>query len=96
MIPPDSRAEIARAEIARAEIARAAPEEARRRDRLIGLFLAGAVLFDPPLLTLFSGATWHGWPLLYVYLFLVWAGLIAAVATIAERRRRLLPPADEA
>jgi len=71
------------------------PEEARRRDRLIGLFFCGVVLFDPPLLALFSDASWRGWPLIYVYVFLAWAGLIAGVAMVTERRRRLSRPPVE-
>ncbi len=71
------------------------PEESRRHDRLIGLCIAGVVLFDPPLLNLFSDATWRGWPLIYVYVFVVWAVLIGAVASIAERRRRGARPVLE-
>jgi len=50
-----------------------------RRDRLVGLFVAGVVLLDPPLLNLVGG-TLLGIPSLYLYLFVVWALLIAAVA----------------
>jgi len=71
-------------------------EEARQRDKLLGLFVFGVVAFNPPLLNLFSGATLFGWPLLYVYLFVVWALLIGAVALAVERRRRrnIGPPDD--
>lgn len=63
------------------------PREARRRDQLIGVCALGLLLLNPPLLVLFgSGATMFGVPLLYVYLFAVWAGLIGAVALIAESR----------
>jgi uncharacterized protein (DUF58 family) len=55
-----------------------------RRDRMLGLFAAGVVLFNPPILNLVGG-TLFGWPALYLYLFLVWALLIAAVALISER-----------
>jgi hypothetical protein len=64
------------------------PEEARRRDKLIGLFGLGVLLFNPPLLDLFSGGTVFGWPLLYVYLFGAWAVVIGAAALVVERRRR--------
>ena len=37
-----------------------------RRDRLIGLFILGAVLFNTPILNLFGG-TLFGWPALYLY-----------------------------
>ena len=39
-----------------------------RRDRLIGLFVLGLVLFNPPILNLVGG-TIFGWPALFVYLF---------------------------
>jgi peptidoglycan/LPS O-acetylase OafA/YrhL len=64
------------------------PEEARRRDQLLGLFVLGLALFNPPLLYLFSGGTVFGWPLLYVYIFVVWALVIAIVAIVVSRRRR--------
>jgi hypothetical protein len=67
-----------------------------RRDRLIGLFIAGAVLLNPPILNLFGG-TLGGWPVLYLYLFIVWALLIAGVAIVMRGRaegdeRRNGPP----
>ena len=63
------------------------PDEVRRRDRLIGLFLLALVLLNPPLLLLFGGGdTVFGLPLLYVYIFVAWLLIIAAVAWIAERR----------
>ena len=70
---------------------------AARRDRLIGLFIAGVVLLNPPILNLFGG-TLAGWPVLYLYLFLVWALLIAGVglvmrgSTEADERRDRAPP----
>jgi hypothetical protein len=63
------------------------PSEARRRDRLIGLCALGLLLFDPPIAGLFAGSTILGWPLHILYLFLVWAGIIAGVAWIAEGER---------
>jgi hypothetical protein len=55
-----------------------------RRDRMVGLFAAGALLLDPPLLNLVGG-TVFGWPALYLYLFGVWIALIIAAAFIIER-----------
>jgi hypothetical protein len=55
--------------------------------RLVAVFLGGCVLFNYPLLSLFDrGASLFGIPLLYAYVFAAWAGLIAAMAWIIERR----------
>ena len=63
------------------------PDEVRRRDRLIGLFLLALVVLNPPLLMLFGGGdTVFGLPLLYLYIFVAWLLIIGAVAWIAERR----------
>jgi uncharacterized protein (DUF58 family) len=56
-----------------------------RRDRMIGLFAIGLFVLNPPILNLVNG-TIFGWPALYLYLFLVWALLIVAIAVISERR----------
>jgi len=53
-----------------------------RRDRMVGLFAAGVVLFNPPILNLVGG-TLFGWPALYLYLFAVWGLLIAAIALMS-------------
>lgn len=55
-----------------------------KRDRLVGLFIAGVVLLNPPVLNLVGG-TLFGWPALYLYLFGVWGGLIVVTALIVER-----------
>jgi hypothetical protein len=55
-----------------------------RRDRFIGLFVIGAILFNPPILNLFGG-TVFGWPTLFVYLFVAWAVIIAGIALVVER-----------
>ena len=55
-----------------------------RRDRLVGLFLLGVILFNPPILNLFGG-TLFGWPVLFVYLFVAWALIIAGVALVVGR-----------
>jgi hypothetical protein len=63
------------------------PDEVRRRDRLIGLFLLALVLLNPPLLMLFGGGdTVFGLPLLYLYIFAAWLLIIATAAWIAEPR----------
>jgi hypothetical protein len=58
-----------------------------RRDRFIGLFVIGAILFNPPILNLFGG-TVFGWPTLFVYLFGAWALIILAVALLSEKSSR--------
>jgi hypothetical protein len=59
----------------------------QRGQRLAALFLLGCLLFNYPLLQLFSrdGALF-GIPLLYGYLFGAWAALIALMALVIERR----------
>lgn len=53
--------------------------------RLLALFFIGCLLLNFPILSLFSieGMVW-GIPLLYVYLFLAWALLIALMALVIE------------
>lgn len=55
--------------------------------RLVAVFLLGCVLLNYPLLFLFDrAADLFGVPLLYVYVFTAWAGLIALMAMVIERR----------
>jgi hypothetical protein len=70
------------------------PDEARRRDKLVGLFVAGAMLLNPPLLSLVGGSTIAGWPTLFIYIFVVWALVIAALALAVEGRRHPPDPPD--
>lgn len=56
-------------------------------DRLAALFLAASVAFNPPLLRVFgAGDMVFGLPLLYLYVFAVWLGVIALLAVHLERR----------
>lgn len=56
------------------------------RERLIALFVLGVLLLMPPFLGIFNRPLRvFGLPLLYVYLFGAWAGLIALVALVVER-----------
>jgi predicted tellurium resistance membrane protein TerC len=60
----------------------------RTRELLVALFLLGVLLLVPPLLLVFNkAARILGIPTLYLYLFVVWAALIALVALVVERRR---------
>ena len=53
--------------------------------RFVALCMLGMLLFNYPILTLFNvpGAL-LGVPVLYAYLFIAWAALIALMALLAE------------
>lgn len=54
--------------------------------RLVALFLLGFLLLNYPLLNLFAGpAHVFGIPVLYVYVFAVWALLIGLMALVVEK-----------
>ena len=56
--------------------------------RLVAVFLLGALLFNYPLLSLFNRAAYvAGIPVLYLYIFGAWALLIGLAALIVERPR---------
>ncbi len=56
-----------------------------RSTRMLAVAVLGGLLVNPPLLTLFdSPVLVLGVPLLWAYLFAVWAGLIAAVAALSR------------
>ena len=60
-------------------------ETESRSQRLIALCMLGCVLFNFPILALFNlPSTLFGVPLLYAYIFLAWAMLIALMAWVAE------------
>ena len=67
-------------------------------ERSIAAFLVAALAFSPPLLSIFSVEVFvFGLPLLYLYLFAAWVGIIAVVAWVAdlgERRGAARPPED--
>jgi predicted permease len=55
--------------------------------RLVAIVLLGCVLFNYPVLSLFSKpAMWLGIPLLYLCIFVIWALLIGLTAFVIERR----------
>ncbi len=57
--------------------------------RLVAVFIAGLVLLNYPILSLFDRPqTVFGLPLLHAYLFAVWVALILIVAWIVERGAR--------
>ena len=54
--------------------------------RLVALFLLGWVLVNYPILSVFDvPRAWFGIPVLYLYVFGVWAAAIALMAWIIER-----------
>lgn len=54
-----------------------------RNERLVALFLLGLLLFNYPLLAMFNTPRLvAGVPLLYVYLFLGWLGVIAVAGAV--------------
>jgi hypothetical protein len=55
--------------------------------RFVALCMLGMLLFNYPILALFnvSGALF-GVPILYAYIFVAWAALIALLALVAESR----------
>ena len=61
------------------------PRSRSTAQRLAALFIAGVLLLNYPLLSLFNhpGELW-GIPTLYVYLFAVWGALIGLMARAAE------------
>ncbi|GMQ75362.1 MAG: hypothetical protein BMS9Abin01_0610 [Gammaproteobacteria bacterium] len=58
----------------------------KRNERLVALVLVGGLALNYPLLYVFSDARLlFGIPVLYLYLFAVWAIFIALAALITER-----------
>jgi hypothetical protein len=56
--------------------------------RFIALFALGLLLFNYPILALFNvSGTFADVPVLYAYIFIAWAGLIALMAYVAESDR---------
>ncbi len=58
----------------------------RRGQRLAAVFLFGAIALNFPILRLVSArGALFGIPVIYLYLFLVWAVVIALMAAVIER-----------
>jgi hypothetical protein len=56
--------------------------------RFVALCMLGLLLFNYPILALFNlSATVFGVPVLYAYIFIAWAALIALMALVAEADR---------
>ncbi len=68
----------------------------RRGERLVVLALAGVLALNYPLLELFNDARLVlGIPLLYLYLFLVWGGIIGLGAWVLEGKGPLRRRGDQ-
>jgi hypothetical protein len=60
----------------------------RKSHRFVALCMLGLLLFNYPILALFNvTGTVFGVPLLYAYIFIAWAVLIAMMAFVAESDR---------
>ena len=59
--------------------------------RFVALCMLGTVLFNYPILALFNvaGAVF-GVPVLYAYIFMAWAALIALMALVAASKSQVL------
>lgn len=58
------------------------------RQRLLTLFLLGLLLWFSPLIERFEAlGQWRGVPILFIYLFVSWAAIIAVSAWILSRDR---------
>lgn len=61
---------------------------ASRGQRFVALCMLGLLLFNYPILALFNvPGTVFGVPVLYAYIFVAWAVLIALMAFVAESDR---------
>ncbi len=70
-----------------------APHATPRNDRLIALFLFAAVAFMPPLVRVFGGSgTVFGWPVLFLYIFVLWGAVVALIAIDVEFGERKKKP----
>jgi hypothetical protein len=57
-----------------------------RSQRFVALCMLGLLLFNYPILALFNvSGRLFGVPLLYAYIFIAWAALIALMALVADR-----------
>ena len=60
-----------------------------RSQRFVALCMLGVLLFNYPVLALFNVAgAIFGIPVLYAYIFVAWAALIALMAFVAESHGR--------
>ncbi|CAG0978134.1 hypothetical protein ANRL2_02219 [Anaerolineae bacterium] len=61
------------------------PDSLKKR-RLAGVFLFGWIFFNYPIFSLFNlPVAWNGIPLLYGYVFFIWALIIVLIMLAARR-----------
>jgi len=64
-------------------------DDETKAQRLVGLCMLGALLFNFPVLSLFNKPIFvAGVPLIYAYIFLAWAILVGLMAVVARTRGR--------
>lgn len=64
-------------------------DDRSKTGRLTGLFLIGCVLFNYPILTMFNlKIMLFGIPMLYLYLFTAWLGLIVLIIFVTKIRTK--------
>ena len=70
--------------------------DALKGRRLVGLFLAGFVLFNYPLISIFNiDAVVFGIPILYFYCFCAWLLVIVMIRYVTRTRvGRMKPPSN--
>jgi hypothetical protein len=57
----------------------------RKGQRFVALCMLGVLLFNYPILALFNvSGVFFGVPVLYAYMFIAWAALIALMAFVAQ------------
>ena len=67
-----------------------------RRERLFALAIFGLLVLNYPLLQLFDrAATWIGIPVIFLYLFGMWAAFIALTAWILETGSNYPGPTEQ-
>jgi len=73
------------------------PGPKRKGERLFGLLIVGTLLFNFPLLSIFSEhKLFLGYPVLFVYLFFIWGLIIGALALVLRARPRRSSGPDSA
>jgi hypothetical protein len=71
------------------------PGPKRKGERLVSLLIVGVLLLNFPLLSVFStNSLFLGFPVLFVYLFIVWGLIIGAMVLVLRDRPRSVSGPD--